>query len=218
MHCHKGFNLSHTTDSDTWGEIKTGSKLDAWSLLTQSTDRYSHIQMITVLGITNSFYLLNFRQNILITWIIASRLILYKTNRQKLWPLSHGDWNPYVPSYLEDWPICFSWFPSSQCQKRFVRVDWRLKQVSPNLSSLMQKHFTSSSPSVLSRWLSGALFHMVILGIQVSSICHPSRDLPGPSAAGQLVRARGVVNKCPSLSFISHLYASHDDKQLGSNI
>lgn len=185
MHCHKGFNLSHAIDSDTWGKIKTASKLDAWSLFTQSTGRYSHIQMITVLRITNSFYHLNFRQNILITWIIASRLIIYKTNTQKLWPLSHGDWNPYVPSYLEDWSIHFSWFPSSWCQERFVRVYWRLKQVSPNPSSLMQKCFTSSSPCILSHWLSGSLFHMVILGIQVSSICHPPRDLPGPSTADQ---------------------------------
>lgn len=104
---------SHATDSDTWSKIKTASKPDAWWLFTQSPGRYSHIQMITVLGITNSFYHLNFRQNILITWIIASRLILYKTSTQKLWSLSHDDWNPYVPSYLEDWPIRFSWFPSS---------------------------------------------------------------------------------------------------------
>lgn len=126
-------------------------------------------------------------------------------------------WNPYVPSSLEDWPIRFSWFPSSRCQERLVRVDWKLKQMSPNLSSFVQKHFTSSSPCILSRCISGARFHMATLGTQVSSFCHPSRNLPGPSTADQEVRARGVVNNYPSLSLISHLYTSHNDKQLGSN-
>lgn len=45
---------------------------------------YSLIQMITVVGMANSFYHLNFRQNMGIIKILARRLILLKQTHKTL--------------------------------------------------------------------------------------------------------------------------------------